>query len=143
VFIEETDFRFYCKPYFLRLNLPASILENDDEIKYDFDERIFQLRYQKKNVGENFEGLELLTKLLTPNCAPQKLASNLIEEVEGPDELNQDNADEEEDDDIQWYVHQNVNLEEQSGDDVKLSQSQIKYGFAQTKSNVFSKLNVN
>ena len=37
----------------------------------------------KKKPGENFEGLDLLTKLLTPNCAPQRLATNLIEEVNG------------------------------------------------------------
>lgn len=67
----------------MRLNLPASILENDEEIDYDFEERIFKLKYKKKIQGENFEGLDLLTKLLTPNCSPNKLAVNLIEEVEG------------------------------------------------------------
>jgi len=145
VFIEETDFRFYCKPYFLRLNLPASILENDEEINYDFDERVFKLRYRKKNVGENFEGLDLLTKLLTPNCAPQKLAGNLIEEVGGSEEVQEADADvdDDNDDEIQWYIPQSVNSYEECGDEVKLSQSQIKYGFAQTKCNVFSRLNVN
>lgn len=39
IFVFETDFRFYCKPYFLRLTLPAGIEENEDEnVNYDFDE---------------------------------------------------------------------------------------------------------
>lgn len=54
IFIDETDFRFYCKPYFLRLNLPASILENDEEINYDFEENLFKLKYMKKKTGREF-----------------------------------------------------------------------------------------
>lgn len=151
IFIDETDFRFYCKPYFLRLNLPASILENDEEINYDFEENLFKLKYMKKKPGENFEGLDLLTKLLTPNCAPQRLATNLIEEVN--DQINDDenssfpgnenysNAENEEenDDEIQWYIDQKINNEDDS--DIKLTSTHCQYGFAQTKSNVFSKLN--
>lgn len=136
IFIDETDFRFYCKPYFLRLNLPASILENDEEIDYDFEERIFKLKYKKKIQGENFEGLDLLTKLLTPNCSPNKLAVNLIEEVEGLNEREEELADDDEEEEVQWYIQQDIN-----DDDIKLTNSFVKYGFAQTKSNVFAKLN--
>lgn len=143
VFIDETDFRFYCKPYFLRLNLPASILENDEEINYDFDERKFKLRYRKKNAGEVFEGLDLLTKLLTPNCAPQKLANNLIEEIgEDQNEISVDHQNgsdsDDEEEEVQWYIHQNVNKDE---DGIEVLNSSLKYGFANTKSNIFSKLN--
>lgn len=112
-------------------------------------EGIFKLKYKKKNSGEHFEGLDLLTKLLTPNCAPHKLASNLIEEVDGAandkqDEGSTGNAgedDDEEEDEIQWYIDQKVSNEEDDSD-IKLICSDIKYGFAQTKSNVFSKLSV-
>jgi protein SHQ1 len=38
IFIDENDFRFYCKPYYLRLNLPGSILENNDNVDYNFEE---------------------------------------------------------------------------------------------------------
>lgn len=111
---------------------------------------MFKLKYKKKNSGEHFEGLDLLTKLLTPDCAPHKLASNLIEEVDGTandkqDEGSTENAgeedDEAEDDEIQWYHDQKVNNEEDDSD-IKLISADIKYGFAQTKSNVFSKLSV-
>lgn len=136
VFIDENDFRFYCKPYFLRLNLPACILTNDDEINYDFEERMFKLKYSKKDIGEHFEGLDLLTKLLTPNCEPQKLATNLIEEI---NEEQVNNEDDDDDDEIQWYIEQKVNEDEDT--DIKLIDSLPKYGFAQTKSNVFSRLN--
>ena len=39
--VDENDFRFHCKPYYLRLNLPGKILENDENNTagtYDFDE---------------------------------------------------------------------------------------------------------
>lgn len=140
IFVFETDFRFYCKPYFLRLNLPADILENEDEdVNYDFDERMFKLKYKKKNSGEHFEGLDLLTKLLTPDCAPSKLASNLIEEIEDSTETVIDDDNEEAEDEIQWYIDQKVSTEEDDCD-ISLNGFDIKYGFAQTKSKVFSKL---
>ena len=38
IYVYENEFRFYCKPYWLRLNLPGHILENSDDAFYDFDE---------------------------------------------------------------------------------------------------------
>jgi hypothetical protein len=53
---------------------------------------------------------------------------------------NQNEEDEEEEEEDEWFIEQNVNQEDD--DDIKLSNNQIKYGFAQTKCNVFAKLSV-
>ncbi|RNA15731.1 SHQ1 -like protein [Brachionus plicatilis] len=129
LFVENNDLRFYCKPYYLRLNLPGNILENDDSGTYDFDEKIFKFKFIKENKGENFQGLDLLTKLLTPISKPK---SNLIEEVSSSQENENEIDDNDEEGDI-WYLEQNM-----PQDEIKISD--IKYGFGQTKSNIFSKL---
>lgn len=78
IYIDENDFRFYCKPYFLRLHLPGSILENNDDVVYDFEESLFKLKFEKKISGEPFEGLDFITKLLTP---VRKKTPPLIQEI--------------------------------------------------------------
>jgi hypothetical protein len=84
----------------------------------------------------------MLTKLLTPNTAEKKNPTrNLIEEVSNDDkktEREEGEEEEDDEDDLEWYVEQNV-----EENDVKITQTEIKYGFGQTKSNVFSKLSVN
>jgi hypothetical protein len=56
------------------------------------------------------------------------------------DDANQDYEDEEEEDDgSEWFIEQKINIENESN----LNINPCKYGFAQTKSNVFSKLSVN
>ncbi|CAF0856442.1 unnamed protein product [Brachionus calyciflorus] len=138
LFVENNDLRFYCKPYYLRLNLPGNILENDDSGTYDFDEKTFKFKFQKENKGEKFEGLDLLTKLLTPNINKTKKSGPLIEELnaegDNKEDGEEDDEDEEEEDGDLWYLEQNIS----QNDDFKISD--IKYGFAQTKSSIFQKL---
>ena len=50
-----------------------------------------------------------------------------------------EDEEEEEEEGIQWYIDQKVSND---GDGVQLINSGVKYGFAQTKCNVFSKLSV-
>lgn len=56
---------------------------------------------------------------------------NLNEEFQDEDEV--------EDDGSEWFIEQKVNIESE----LNLNLNPCKYGFAQTKSNVFSKLSVN
>ena len=82
----------------------------------------------------------MLTKLLTP--ASTAKAKPLIEEI-GTEEENENEQEEqyEEDDDEEdgdrWFIEQQVR---DDVDDLKITDS--KYGFALTKSNIFSKLSV-
>ncbi len=134
----------------------------------------FKFKYAKANKGEQFEGLDLITKLLTPaNVVPNAAAKTgpLIEELdfdagklleenfkmlkvfklrfiieangqEGSEQCEDEVAEDEEDGDI-WYVDQKVGTNAENDSEIKLNNLDIKYGFAQTKSNVFSKLSVN
>jgi hypothetical protein len=92
----------------------------------------------------------LLTKLLTPNV-PSKIESNparaLIEEISSTNdnqieqennEEDNDDDDDDDDDEIEWFLEQKCN-ESQNANELT---SKVKYGFANGKSNVFSKLSV-
>jgi hypothetical protein len=136
-----------------------------------FFEEFFKFKYAKANKGEQFVGLDLITKLLTPANIASSATKNtpLIEELGSVKDniLNEtskikliikiysfksiDNAsgeneqceDEEDDEDGDiWYVDQKVGNNAENDSEIKLNNLEIKYGFAQTKSNVFSKLSV-
>lgn len=64
-----------------------------------------------------------------------KNKENIAEKQEQTENLDEESNDE--DEEIEWYVEQTVNES-----DLNLNPSGSKYGFAQTKSNVFSRLNV-
>ncbi|KAI8337346.1 SHQ1 protein-domain-containing protein [Choanephora cucurbitarum] len=65
LYVEGTEFRFYLRPYFLRLHFPAPIIEDDDsKATYDPSAGQFTIRVSKETKGQHFEDLDLLTKLL-------------------------------------------------------------------------------
>ncbi|XP_071636950.1 protein SHQ1 homolog isoform X1 [Temnothorax longispinosus] len=77
--VDGTDFRFYSTPYYLRLQLPGEIEENDSSSgAYDCEKGDFTLRFSKVNKGEHFENLEMITTLL----APSKNKSTVIPNIE-------------------------------------------------------------
>lgn len=150
VFIENNDFRFYCKPYYLRLNLPGNIIDDETAGTYDFEAKSFKFKYEKETKGQKFDGLDLITKLLTPCTKPsdkleteKKATGPLIEEINPEEEEEDVNYQEtaEDEGDI-WYVEQNKNTQDtEETETIKINSiDSIKYGFAQTKSNIFSKL---
>ncbi|KAI9102735.1 SHQ1 protein-domain-containing protein [Phlyctochytrium arcticum] len=66
-FIEGPEFKFYAKPYFLRLQLPGSIVEDGREkAVYDVGVGEITLQLPKATPGEVFADLDLLTKLMAP-----------------------------------------------------------------------------
>lgn len=136
IFVEDNDFRFYCKPYYLRLNLPGKIIEselpNESAGIYDFDENLFKFKFEKAVPCQHFDGLDLLTKLLTPIPVANP-ARVLIEEISDPACANPE-SDSDSESEIEWFVDQQIQetpLQTDSGS---------KYGFANKKCNVFSKL---
>ena len=104
----------------------------------------FKFTYQKSTPGENFDGLDLLTKLLTPatNGAQKKATVPLIEELSPNDESCPAADDEHDDDGDQWFIDQNYSQEPETSEEISLGECVSKYGFALTRSNVFSKLSV-
>ncbi|XP_004612911.2 protein SHQ1 homolog [Sorex araneus] len=130
VYFEGVDFRFYARPYFLRLNLPGRIVENGREQgAYDADKGVFTIRLPKETPGQHFEGLNLLTALLAPRKS--RSARPLVEEL-GGSEVSEEGVE----DDDDWEIEQSPYEE---GSEGALS-SQYHYGFGDLRSGVFQRL---
>ncbi|KAI0262860.1 SHQ1-domain-containing protein [Gloeopeniophorella convolvens] len=67
IHVEETLFSLHVAPYFLRLNFPGSVTEDDhSSAVYDPTSGYLTLTLTKKMFGEKFPDLDLLGKLLAP-----------------------------------------------------------------------------
>ncbi|XP_012379789.1 protein SHQ1 homolog isoform X2 [Dasypus novemcinctus] len=133
VYFEGVDFKFYAKPYFLRLNLPGRIVENGSEQgSYDADKGIFTIRLPKETPGQHFEGLNMLTALLAPRKS--RTAKPLVEEI-GASEVSEEGA-EDDDEEFDWQIEQSP-YEEVSESALN---PQCFYGFGNLRSGVFQRL---
>lgn len=66
-YVDDTLFSLHVAPYFLRLDFPASLIEDDrSSAVYDPASGYLTLTLTKLNRGENFPDLDLLGKLLAP-----------------------------------------------------------------------------
>ncbi|XP_069329916.1 protein SHQ1 homolog [Eulemur rufifrons] len=135
VYFEGTDFKFYAKPYFLRLTLPGRIVENGSEQgSYDADKGIFTIRLPKETPGQHFEGLNMLTALLAPRKS--RTAKPLVEEI-GASEVSEEVADDDDDDEeFDWEIEQTP-YEEVSESALN---PQCHYGFGNLRSGVVQRL---
>ncbi|KAM9759476.1 protein SHQ1 homolog isoform 2-T2 [Menidia menidia] len=135
LFIDGTDFKFYAKPYFLRLTLPGRIVEDGREKAiFDVDKGLFTLRVPKETAGEHFEGLQMLTSLLAPKGS--RSAQPLVEDVTLESTDGAGDVEEEEDEEFDWQVEQEVYME-RSEEELGALQ---KYGFGNQRSGVFARL---
>lgn len=65
--VEENRFIFVCSPYYLRLNLPGNILDNENrKSAFDSDTGLFTFTYEKETANEEFPNLDFITTLLQP-----------------------------------------------------------------------------
>ncbi|CAL1285299.1 unnamed protein product [Larinioides sclopetarius] len=107
VHFDDDEFMFYCKPYYLKLNLPGKVIYTDNpKCDYDFEKRIFKVFAPKARRGEAFEGLDLVNLLLKPKKC--KLVGPKIEVLESTNNV------EENDEDFDWSIEQ-VPSEEEFG----------------------------
>ncbi|XP_053234152.1 protein SHQ1 homolog [Podarcis raffonei] len=131
VYFEGKEFKFYAKPYFLRLALPGRIVEDGREkASYD-DTGVFTIHLPKEVPGENFDGLDMLTALLAPKKS--RSAKPLVEEMGA--EI-QEEEEEEEEEEFDWEIEQTPYVESK---DSPLC-SPCTYGFGNLKSGVFRRL---
>ncbi|KAM5148757.1 protein SHQ1 homolog isoform 1-T3 [Mantella aurantiaca] len=130
IYVDEDEFKFYAKPYFLRLTLPGSILEDGRQTaKYNADEGVFTVRVPKETPGQHFEGLNLLTSLLAPKGT--RTAKRLVEEIGASSDIP-----EEDDEDFDWQIEQTP-YEELPSNELN---SQCSYGFGNLRIGVFRRL---
>lgn len=134
-FINDTVFKFYVKPYFLRLNLPGEIIEDGREsASYDVEKGTFSIKLPKLHPGEIFENLDLLTTLLAPKKKASLNVKPLVEIVESDtiakvdDQEDESNSDEE----FDWEFEQHLPL-----DNAEISLGETRYGFANQKGGIF------
>ncbi|KAH9039407.1 SHQ1-domain-containing protein [Lactarius hengduanensis] len=67
IHVSDALLSLHVAPYFLRLNFPASLIEDDQSsATYDPASGYLTLTLTKQNPGENFPDLDLLGKLLAP-----------------------------------------------------------------------------
>ncbi|XP_074605189.1 protein SHQ1 homolog [Brevipalpus obovatus] len=132
---DQEDLVFWSKPYHLRLKLPGPVVANGEEsVEWNADSNEFCLKVAKKNCGQHFEGLDMLTKLLTV-----KKKTTVNSQVEVLDSKNNDNDDvseeeeEEDNENYEWLIEQ----EEYKGDDESIIGQ--KYGFADRYSNILAR----
>ncbi|XP_056380607.1 protein SHQ1 homolog isoform X2 [Hyla sarda] len=130
IYIDGDDFKFYAKPYFLRLTLPGRIIEDGrQKATYNAGDGIFTVQVPKETPGQQFEGLNLLTSLLAPKGA--KTCKPLIEEIGSSHETAEDDEEE-----FDWQIDQTP-FEEPSIDALS---SQCSYGFGNLRVGVFGRL---
>ncbi|XP_054451789.1 protein SHQ1 homolog [Pteronotus mesoamericanus] len=133
VYFQGVDFKFYAKPYFLRLTLPGRIVENGNEQgSYDADKGIFTIQLPKETPGQYFEGLNMLTVLLAPRKS--RTAKPLVEEIGASDVSEEDLEDD--NDEFDWEIEQSP-YKEVSESALNL---QGHYGFGGLRSGVFQRL---
>ncbi|KAI9253810.1 SHQ1 protein-domain-containing protein [Phascolomyces articulosus] len=110
--VQGNEFRFFLKPYFLRLYFPGNIIEDDDSnAKYDLSSGKFHVRITKETKGEHFADLDLLSKLLARRgeepSESKKQKKPLIEVIGGDDHVQDEERKSE---DIQEAIDYNWEL---------------------------------
>ena len=66
-YIEETTFKFYLKPYLLSLSFeqPLKEAEEPEKATYYHEKHLLEVTLQKKNKGEFFDNLNLLSNVMS------------------------------------------------------------------------------
>ncbi|KJH42428.1 Kae1-associated kinase Bud32 [Dictyocaulus viviparus] len=118
-------FMFFAPPYYLRVHLTREIEDNDSgTAKYDSTLGEFTIHVPKKNVGEDFPHLDMITELLNPqrNFTARKLVEEISDE-EGKDLVENDS---------QFFIEQKITCISNG-----LSENPVcGYGFAWRRSEV-------
>jgi protein SHQ1 len=106
--ISGTEFRFYCRPYFLRLHFPCPLIENGNERSiYDIESGEVTLHLPKETPGLFFDDLDLLTKLMDIKpAAEEKNKGPLVQMMES------DEIDEGVEEELDWNLVQTLPQEE-------------------------------
>ncbi|TPX37196.1 hypothetical protein SmJEL517_g00812 [Synchytrium microbalum] len=98
-FIDQTEFKFAIRPYYLKLTFPCAIIEDGRETaSYDIGAGEMTIKLPKMNAGEHFPDLDLLSTLVSARQpqqlqAPKKVGIQMLEDSD-------DESDEEMDSDL-------------------------------------------
>jgi protein SHQ1 len=93
IHVEDTLLSLHVAPYFLRLNFPASVIEDDQSSAiYDPASGYLTLTLTKLNHGEVFPDLDLLGKLLAPpvQSTPRNPGIEVLDSQDNPGHTDED-----------------------------------------------------
>lgn len=141
IYFQDEDFKFYSKPYYLRLNLPGKVIENGNEsAKYESDNGTFIINMPKQCPGEVFTGLDLLTRLLAPSQKPSTSAPliEVLGEGNGPMDSMSEDVLEAPDENFDWQIEQTAWT--QADETSLLTGSTRKYGFDRQRTGVIARV---
>ena len=94
-FIEDNNFRFTLKPYYLNINLPKKLNSesNLNNFTYEPENQRLICKIQKLNIGENFENLEFISTLYNTKSNNDKALSNNKSIFSKIQEINENNEE--------------------------------------------------
>ncbi|KAJ1917260.1 hypothetical protein H4219_003290 [Mycoemilia scoparia] len=133
--VQGSQFKFHAKPYYLRLELPGNVVEDEDSTaSFDVGKGCVEVRLTKATPGEHFPDLDLITKLLATKSqihGAQRPESKipLIQKI-GSDLKSVERVDKDTLEDFDWELPQEI----YNSDDEDESKTLIKnvyYGFDQ------------
>ncbi|CAH8289626.1 unnamed protein product [Schistosoma turkestanicum] len=125
VCVEEQTFYFDSSPYYLKFDIPGSVLTDENTFDYEFINGDIHITLEKSEPGP-FKDLDLITKLLITS-SETKISKCLIEEVNDTVTQNQNWS-------LDWFSDSKNTSS--SLDDVILPNSPT-YGFSGSKSGLF------
>ncbi|KAK9760218.1 hypothetical protein K7432_016007 [Basidiobolus ranarum] len=129
--VSGREFRFYVHPYFLRLNFPGMLVEDErSTAAYDIGSGDITVKIPKETPGEDFPDLDLLTKLIAsnkPDATEEVKKKGLIEVMEDrPDDIQPND----EGPDFDWSIPQELAQ--------PVSVTKFPYGFNRAYSEFFA-----
>ncbi|KAF8579487.1 SHQ1-domain-containing protein [Ramaria rubella] len=87
IHVDGTLFSLHINPYFLRLNFPKPVQEDDDSsAQYDPSSGFLTVILTKEVHGQEFEDLDLLSKLLAPRLDPRDESHPMIEVIDSKED---------------------------------------------------------
>ncbi|KAK0228395.1 SHQ1 protein-domain-containing protein [Armillaria fumosa] len=85
--VDDTLFTLHINPYFLRLNFPHALLEDDkSSATYDGTTGYLTIALTKQTRGQEFRDLDLLTKLLAPRPSSNEVKIEVLDPSPGDDD---------------------------------------------------------
>jgi len=90
IHVEGTLFSLHINPYFLRINFPKRVIEDEESsAQYDPSSGYLIVKLTKEVPGEQFEDLDLLSKLLAPRSDTTDSGAPVIEVIGSNEEERQ------------------------------------------------------
>lgn len=88
--IDETQLTVHVNPYFLRLNFPHNVVEDDSSsADYDPGTGYLSVSLTKEQKGQHFKDLDLLAKLLAPRQSKPPPSIEVISSTENGQTLTE------------------------------------------------------